>query len=99
MLALNGILVNSGCLKYFWLLSVQRTLIPSLELKYVDTWLLTGKSTIFRYLKTFSEDCCPVSYLNKSVLTENAIWATTVEIMAFLCLMDSDVYVATTETS
>ena len=54
-----------------------------------------GKSTINRYLKTFSEKCCPVSYLNESVMTENGIWATDVEIMAISCLLDSDDYVAT----
>ena len=57
-----------------------------------------GKSSINRYLKTFSEDCCPVSYIKKSVMTENGIWATDV-IMAISCLLDSDVYVATTYDS
>ena len=54
-----------------------------------------GKPIINRYLKTFSEDCAPVSYLKKSAMTENGIWATDVEIMAISCILDSDVYVAT----
>ena len=54
-----------------------------------------GKSIVNRYLKTFSNDRSPVTYLKTSAMTENNVWASDVEVMAISCMLDSDVFIST----
>ena len=60
--------------------------------RYIVT---NGKSIIQRYLRTFSKDVSPISYMKESAMTENGIWATDVEVMAISCMLNSDVYIST----
>ena len=55
----------------------------------------TGRALIKRYLRTFTNDTTPVEYLKKSGMTENAILATDVELLAVSGMLNSDVYIAT----
>ena len=62
----------------------------------VSRYMVTnGRSIIKRYLKTFSMDASPVTYLKKSGMTESGVWGTDIEIVAISCILDSDVYIAT----
>ena len=54
-----------------------------------------GKPIINCYLKTISKDTSPVSYLKKSAMTEDGIWATDVEVLAVSCMLTSDIFIST----
>ena len=59
----------------------------------VSRYIVTnGRSIIKRYLKTFSKDASPVTYLKKSGMTESGgVWGTDIEIVTISCTLDSDV--------